>query len=271
MAFLDATDLRLTYGAGPEAVTAVDGVSFRIDEPGTCLGVIGETGSGKTSLLYALTRVFPPSVSSCTGEVILNGTSLMEMRSELFRREIRWKRIAIVFQASMNGFNPVQRIGRQIGERALLEPDANPSAVQAKVRGLLKAVGLREETEDRFPHELSGGMKQRAAIAMSLVMDPELLILDEPTSALDVSVQAQIMNTLKKLKWEREIAMIFITHDIALASDLSDSLAVMKAGTIREQGAMKEILQNPKDEYTRTLLASTPSLLLSGGVEGLHA
>ena len=260
MAFVEATDLVLRYGSDAGTVTAVDHVSFSIEEPGQCLAIIGETGSGKTSMLYALTRVLPRSVIECTGDVLLGDDNITGLSDELFRREVRWKRLSVVFQASMNGFNPVKRVGYQIAERALLEPGAREDEVRSRAEELLRAVGLRNEVYDQFPHELSGGMKQRAAIAMALLMEPELVILDEPTSALDVSVQAQIMNTLKELKWNTRLAMIFITHDIALASDLADSMLVMRNGKVCEHGSAEQVLTAPTDPYTVELLSNVPRL-----------
>lgn len=260
MAFVEATDLELGYRTDRGELRAVHGVSFAIPEAGEALGIIGETGSGKTSLLYALTRVYPRNVSHVAGSLLLDGRDVNAIGEHEYRRQIRWKEIAVVFQAAMNGFNPVVRVGRQIIERALAEPGISEAKAKDRAMSLLESVGLGRAAYDRFPHELSGGMKQRAAIAMALILEPSLLILDEPTSALDVSVQAQIMNTLKSLKWERNLSMIFITHDIALASDLCDRLAVMYAGQVREQGTAEEILGDPQDPYTRELLANIPRL-----------
>ena len=259
MAFLEVRDLVLHYATGGEPVRAVDSVSFGIDIPGQALGIIGETGSGKSSLVLSLTRVLPSNVETYSGNVFLEGSDIMSLSNDRFRREIRWRRIAVVFQGAMNGFNPVTRVGKQLAERLVMD-GLSVSAAREKIESLLESVGLSKSTYDRFPHELSGGMKQRAAIAMALSLEPSLLILDEPTSALDVSVQAQIMNVLKRLKWERGISMIFITHDIALASDLSDRVAVMYAGQVREEGPIDSILNDPRDPYTRELMANVPRL-----------
>lgn len=238
---------------------AVDGVSLKLEAPGQALGLIGESGSGKSSLLLALTRALPKNVVRYEGAVRLQGRDLMQLSDAAFRREVRWKQIAVVFQGAMNAFNPVYRIGFQVAERLLLEGRPKQEAFQT-ARGLLERVGLPPSAFDRFPHELSGGMKQRAAIAMALTLRPALLLLDEPTSALDVSVQAQIMNLLKELKKELGLAMIFITHDIALASDISDQIAVMHGGEVRELGPADAVLADPKDPYTQSLLASIPRL-----------
>jgi oligopeptide/dipeptide ABC transporter ATP-binding protein len=259
VAFLEVKDLSLYYASPGGPVRAVDSVSFNLNRTGETLGIIGETGSGKSSLVMALARILPRNVDLYRGEVLFQDTELMALSNEQFRREVRWKKIAVVFQGAMNGFNPVLRVGRQLTERMLVEKIPFQQA-RREVEDILESVGLPKDIFNRYPHELSGGMKQRAAIAMALSLKPPLLILDEPTSALDVSVQAQIMNVLKRLKWDMGLSMLFITHDIALASDISDTIAVMYAGQIREYGSADEVLPDPVDPYTRELLASIPRL-----------
>ena len=260
MALLTIRDLELHYATQHGPVRAVDCVSFTVEESGEAVGIIGETGSGKSSLLLALTRMLPRNVARYSGEVLFADLDLMQLSDERFRREIRWKKISVVFQGAMNGFNPVIRVGRQITERMLLEPKTERHEAREEAERLLETVGLGRDTFDSYPHELSGGMKQRAAIAMALSLKPPLVLLDEPTSALDVSVQAQIMNMLKRLKWDFAVSMLLITHDIALASDLCDRTAVVYAGQIREYGPSEDVLLNPQDPYTRELLASIPRL-----------
>jgi len=260
VALLDVRSLSLHYDSPRGPVRAVDGVSFSLPDPGQAVGVIGETGSGKTSLVLALTRALPRNVCHFAGEVFLDGTDIMKISMESFRRDIRWKKIAVVFQGAQNGFNPVIRVGAQVMERARAEGMVDARSARSSAEQALDSVGLPPGTADRYPHELSGGMKQRAAIAMALTMHPALLVLDEPTSALDVSVQAQIMNLLKKLKGDFGLSMIFISHDIALASDLCDRFAVMSGGKVREEGTAEQVLLEPRDSYTRQLLASIPRL-----------
>jgi oligopeptide/dipeptide ABC transporter ATP-binding protein len=260
VALLEVRDLNLHYETPRGPLRAVDGVSFSLPAAGQAIGVIGETGSGKTSLVLALTRALPHNVCHFSGDVRLDGVDLMAMSVESFRRDVRWKKIAVVFQGAQNGFNPVIRVGSQVMERAVSEGAVTARAARAEAERILGSVGLPPGTADRFPHELSGGMKQRAAIAMALTMDPALLILDEPTSALDVSVQAQIMNLLKDLKARLGLSMIFISHDIALASDLCDRFAVMSSGKVREEGTAEQVLLEPRDAYTRQLLDSIPRL-----------
>lgn len=260
MALLKASDLCLSYATSRGPLRAVDGISFAVEGTGEALGIIGETGSGKSSLLYALTRVLPRNVEQYSGKVLFEDVDIMGLTNEQFRRRFRWKKIAVVFQGALNGFNPVIRIGMQLAERLIIEEKVSKGEARAHICQLLEAVGLASEVFDRYPHELSGGMKQRAALAMALSMKPPLVVLDEPTSALDVSVQAQLMNVLKGLKWDRGLSMIFITHDIALASDLSDQIAVMYCGQIREYGSAENVLLHPRDPYTQELLASIPRL-----------
>ena len=257
-ALLEVRDLIVEYATARGPLRAVDGVSFDVHE-GRALGVIGESGSGKTSLALTLMRVLPRNATLVGGSVRLGGQELGALSDEDFRRMVRWSRMAMVFQGAMHSLNPVIRVGDQIGERLRADGIAQP-AVRTRVEELLGRVGLSVSTASRYPHELSGGMKQRVMIATALTHDPALLILDEPTSALDVSIQAQIMNLLKELKAERHITMLFITHDLALASDLCDDIAVMYAGQLRELGSAEEVLARPLDPYTQGLLASIPSL-----------
>lgn len=260
MALLKITDLHLHYLAGERVVRAVDGVSFTIPGRGEAVGVVGESGSGKTSLATALMRLLPKNVARFDGSIKLDDQELITLSNEEYRKQVRWSRIAMVFQGAMSVLNPVLKVGVQIAEPLLLDHRMEKRAAYAKVEGLLELVGLSRDIFGRYPHELSGGQKQRVVIATALVLDPDLLILDEPTSALDVSVQAQIMNLLKDLKQDPGISMIFITHDIGLASDLCDQIAVAYAGQHLEFGPAERVLVEPRNPYTRLLLASLPRL-----------
>jgi oligopeptide/dipeptide ABC transporter ATP-binding protein len=191
--------------------------------------------------------------------VLFQGRDITTLSDEDFRRQVRWSAMAMVFQGAMHALNPVISVGDQVAER-LRADGMGLGDARARVDDLLGRVGLPAGTSRRYAHELSGGMKQRVMIAMALTHDPPLLILDEPTSALDVSIQAQIMNLLKELKWERGISMLFITHDLALASDLCDRIAVVYAGQIRELGSADDVLVAPRDPYTQRLLASISRL-----------
>ncbi len=260
MPFLDVRDLTLHYATPRGPVRAVDGVSFAIEHPGEAVAVVGESGSGKTSLAAAIMRLLPSNVAAYTGQVWLDGRDLMPLAKEEFRKSVRWREIAMVPQGALNTLNPVMRIGKQVTERPLLEKTMTKAEVASRAQSLLEMVGLPKEVLDRYPHELSGGMKQRVAIAMALVMSPKLLILDEPTSALDVSVQAQVMNLLKTLKRDQGLTMLFITHDIALASDLCDRIVVAYGGEHVETGGSEGVLLRPKHPYTEKLIASVPKL-----------
>ena len=258
MALLEVRDLAVEYTTDRGPLRAVDGVSFDL-EPGEALGIIGESGSGKTSLAVALMRLLPRNGSLAGGSIHLGGDDLRAMDDERFRRQVRWSRMAMVFQGAMHSLNPVIRVGDQVGERLRMD-GMDKARAHTRVDELLSRVGLPTSTAQRYPHELSGGMKQRVMIASALTNDPPLLILDEPTSALDVSIQAQIMNLLKELKSELAISMLFITHDLALASDLCDRIAVAYAGQLRELGSAEAVLGSPADPYTQRLLAAIPSL-----------
>jgi oligopeptide/dipeptide ABC transporter ATP-binding protein len=259
MALLEVTDLRLEYATDRGPLRAVDGVSFSLEGAGHALGIIGESGSGKTSLALALMRLLPRNARLVGGSVVLEGTDLVALTEDELRTRIRWQRMAMVFQGSMHALNPVIRVGDQVAERLVSDGIGKREAME-RTKELLVRVGLPTATASRYPHELSGGMKQRVMIASALTHDPPLLILDEPTSALDVSIQAQIMNLLKDLRDERGISMLFITHDLALASDLCDRIAVVYAGQVREIGTADDVLHHPQDPYTQRLLASIPRL-----------
>ena len=260
MAFLDVRGLRLYYGTPRGDVRAVDGVSFVIEKPGEAVGVVGESGSGKTSLALALMRLLPANVSDSGGSVTLDGEDLTALTDEDFRSRIRARSIAMVAQGAMNSLNPVLRVGGQIVERMLADGTVPKDEAMEHAAEIVEMVGLPREILDRYPHELSGGMKQRVGIATALVMSPRIVILDEPTSALDVSVQAQVMNLLKRLKAEQSLGMIFITHDIALASDLCDRIVVAYGGEHVESGVADEVILDPKHPYTQKLLASIPRM-----------
>ncbi|MBI2184377.1 MAG: ABC transporter ATP-binding protein [Thaumarchaeota archaeon] len=256
---LQVKDMRLYYSTLRGVVRAVDYVSFDIGE-GEALGIVGESGSGKTSLGLSLMRLLPRNVHTFEGSISLNGTELKTLPEEEFRRNVRWRKIAMVFQGAMNALNPVLRVEDQIAEPLLNTTSTSREEARKRVEDLLKMVGLSKEVARRYPHELSGGMKQRVLIAMALILDPQILIMDEPTSALDVSIQAQIMNLMKRLKSKLNLSILFITHDIALASDICDRLGVVYAGELAEIGPSETILTAPKHPYTQLLLASIPKL-----------
>ena len=254
---LRVTDLKTHFFTTRGVVRGVDGVSFTL-EKGEVLGLAGESGCGKSTLGYSLIRLVPPPGKIVGGDIELDGVNLTSMNETAFRREIRWKRISMIFQGAMNALNPVYSIGYQMMEPFKYHTDLSEDEAKERIAKHLELVGLDPEITSRYPHELSGGMKQRVMIAMALLLEPDLVIADEPTTALDVIVQAQIINLLKKLKKELGLSLIFITHDLSILAEISDKIAVMYAGKIVELGDSDRIYENPRHPYTQKLLAAIP-------------
>ncbi|MEM4523307.1 MAG: ABC transporter ATP-binding protein, partial [Nitrososphaeria archaeon] len=215
---------------------------------------------GKSSMAYGLIKMLPSNTSLFKGKVIIDGEDITVMNENELRRKVRWKKISMVFQGAMNSLNPVIKVGFQVAEPLMVHDNVPKNEALERVKELFRLVGLPQDFINRYPHELSGGMKQRVIIAMSLVLNPKILILDEPTSALDVMIQAQIMNMLKDLRKSLNLSIIFITHDIALASDLCDKIAVMYGGQIMELGTAEQVLLDPKHPYASKLIGSIPTL-----------
>ncbi|MDQ2967521.1 MAG: ABC transporter ATP-binding protein [Actinomycetota bacterium] len=236
---------------------AVQGVSVSV-EPGERLGLVGESGCGKTTTVLALMGLLPPSASA-SGRVLLEGEDVLA-GGEASMRPHRWTDVAIVFQGAMNALNPVRTIGSQIVEAIELHGSAGRAAARAETGELLESVGIPAARADRFPHELSGGMRQRAAIAMALSCHPKVLIADEPTTALDVMVQAQILELLDSLCRDFGLALILVTHDLPVVAQLCDYGAVMYAGEVVERGLVDTLYHAPRHPYTRLLFAATPDL-----------
>lgn len=258
MPLLEVKNARLYYQTTKGILRALDGVSFELGE-GETLAIVGETGSGKSTLAKLITRVWERNVALVDGEVYLENEEILHMPEERFRKEIRWRKVAMVPQASMNALNPVITIGEQMVEPLVLQGVPKQEAMRLAADSL-ESVGLPRDILSRYPHQLSGGMKQRVVIAMAIMVRPKLLILDEPTSALDVMTQANIMNLLKELKNRLKLSYIFITHDLALASELADSVAVMYAGKIVEIGSADDVYTAPAHPYTQGLMSSMPTL-----------
>jgi peptide/nickel transport system ATP-binding protein len=236
---------------------AVQGVSFSV-AVGARLGLVGESGCGKTTTILALMGLLPPTASA-SGRVLLQGKDILA-RGERSVAPHRWKDIAMVFQGAMNAFNPVRRIGDQIAEPMELHGIASGSEAAARVRELLDLVRIPPDRARSFPHELSGGMRQRAAIAMALACSPRILLADEPTTALDVMVQAQILELLTELSNELGLALILVTHDLPVVAQTCTEAAVMYAGKIVEKGPTDVLYHAPRHPYTRLLFAATPDL-----------
>lgn len=251
--------LQLHFRSTRGIVQAVDGIDFELPRNQATV-VIGESGCGKTSLAKAILRLLPRNVHKYEGEVFLHDQDIMKLDDEPFRREIRWNKISMVPQAAMNALNPVMRIGEQVAEPAMIHLGLSKKEALQEALRMFENVGVPTDFLHRYAFELSGGMRQRAAIAMSLVTLPDLVILDEPTSALDVLTQANIMNLLKRVKKELETSFILITHDIATSSELADNVAVMYAGQIVEVGDAESFFTEPLHPYSRMLMASVPRL-----------
>jgi len=256
---LHTENLRLFFGTTNGVVRAVDGVSFELGYNRT-LAILGESGSGKSSLGRALLRLLPRNVHAYSGQVFIDGVDVMGWDDERFRREARWTKVSVVPQAAMNALNPVVRVGDQVAEPLMIHLGLEKGEALDRAREMLRRVGLPAGFLRRYPFELSGGMRQRAALAMALVTYPQLVVLDEPTSALDVLTQANIMNVLRKIRQEFKTSFILITHDIATSSDLADCVAVMYAGQIVEFAGAAKFYREPLHPYSQKLMASVPRL-----------
>lgn len=256
---LHIEDLRLHFRTIKGPVQAVDGVTFDLGYKEAVV-VLGESGCGKSSLAKAVLRLLPRNVGAYSGKVFLDGAELMHLNEEEFRQNVRWVKISMVPQAAMNSLNPVLKVGDQVAEPLMIHMGADKTAAWNSARKMFEHVGVPADFMNRYAFELSGGMRQRVAIAMALVTAPALIILDEPTSALDVLTQANIMNVLKRIKQELEISYILITHDIATSSELADSVAVMYAGQIVETSDAMRFFTAPLHPYSKKLMASVPRL-----------
>jgi peptide/nickel transport system ATP-binding protein len=252
-------DLRAHFKLQAGWVRAVDGVSFRLDD-GEALGIVGESGCGKTTTALSLVRLLPANARIRKGsKVELYGIDLVPKTEDQLRR-YRWREVSIVFQGAMNALNPVRRIGEQIAEPIEIRLGQPKAAARKRAGELLELVGIPRKRADRYPHELSGGMRQRAMIAMALACDPAIVIGDEPTTALDVMVQAQILELLERLRRELGLSIVLITHDLAVTAETCDRVLVMYAGRIAEEGPVQRLFKAPRHPYTQKLLGSFPNI-----------
>jgi peptide/nickel transport system ATP-binding protein len=257
---LDVRDLQVSFRTLDGVVRAVDGVSFTL-ERGRTIGLVGESGSGKSALTLTLSGLTRSSTTDISGEILLDGRDLVSLStSEL--RSLRGRRLAMVFQDPLSALHPLYRVGWQIEEAIAAHEKVSAKARRARTIELLRWVRIPDPASrvDAYPHELSGGMRQRVMIAMALALGPEILIADEPTTALDVTVQAQILELLADLQAERGTAIVLISHDFGVVAELADDIAVMYAGRIVEQGARDAVLGQPRHPYTLGLLESIPRL-----------
>ena len=253
-------NLNMHYETLEGKVMAVNNVTFSVKE-GESFGLVGESGCGKSSVASTLLQLQSDNAVISSGSIKLGEQELVGMTESELRR-VRWNDISIVFQGAMNAWNPVIKIGEQIRE-AIREhyPSNSKKENTEKISELFKIVGLEDSIMDRYPHELSGGMKQRAVIALALSCDPKIVIADEPTTALDVVIQDQILKEIKKVQELLGLSLIYISHDIAVIAEMTDNMAVMYAGSIVEKGPTASIFSNPRHAYTRLLLESTPSVV----------
>ncbi len=250
--------LTTQFALASGALRAVDGVSFRLDH-GEALGIAGESGCGKTTTALSLVQILPPNARVVEGSVRLMGIDLVG-KSEQALRRYRWREISIVFQGAMNALNPVQRVRDQIAEPIAVRLGQSERSSRLRALELLDLVGIPKQRGGAYPHELSGGMRQRAMIAMALSCNPAIVIGDEPTTALDAMVQAQILELLERLRWELGLSLILITHDLSVIAETCDKVMVMYAGRVAEEGPVARVFTAPRHPYTQALLRAYPNI-----------
>jgi peptide/nickel transport system ATP-binding protein len=255
---LEVDDLKTYFKLDGKTVRAVDGISFTLHD-GEALGLAGESGCGKTTTALSLVRLLPGNARIAGGSVKVFGVDLVK-KSDKGLRRYRWREISIVFQGAMNALNPVRRIEEQIAEPIEIRLGVDGTAALARARDLLELVGIPKKRGRAYPHELSGGMRQRAMIAMALACDPAIVIGDEPTTALDVMVQAQILELLERLRRELGLSLILITHDLSVIAETCDRVLIMYAGRVAEEGAVERVFLEPRHPYTQKLLGAFPNI-----------
>jgi len=267
MSLLSVNNLHTSFFTSSGEVKAVNGVSFNLDK-GKVLGIVGESGSGKSVTAYSILQILTNPGKIVSGSIKLKEQELVGSSNDVMQG-VRGNQISIIFQDPMTSLNPVFTVGNQLMEAILLHTKRNKKQAKKRAIEMLKLVGVNEPEKriDQYPHEFSGGMRQRVMIAMALACEPDILIADEPTTALDVTIQAQILDLMKDLQGQLGMAIILITHDLGVVADMCDEIIVMYAGEVCERGTTDDIFYNPKHEYTRGLLKSIPNSLLK---ERLH-
>ena len=270
MAILEVQDLAVDFRTAAGVVQAVRGISFSMEQ-GQTLAIVGESGSGKSVTSRAIMGILTENATVRRGQVLFDGQDLLKLNQRQLC-SIRGNRIAMVFQDPLSSLDPVMRIGEQIAEGIRLKLGGSPRAARKKALSLLAEVGIRdpERCYRQFPHQLSGGMRQRIVIAIALAADPEILICDEPTTALDVTIQAQILELLGRLKQQRKLSILFITHDFGVVANVADRIGVMYAGKLVEYGTSREIFYDPRHPYTKALLAAMPDLATQGRLQAIE-
>ena len=264
-ALLELEDLVVEYVLPERRVRAVDGVSLTV-APGEIVGLAGESGCGKSTLAQAVMRILRPPGQVTSGRIRFKGEDIVPLRGDQLRR-FRWRNVSLVFQSAMNSLNPVMRVGDQFVDMFQAHERVRKAEALARAGELLELVGIERGRLRSYPHELSGGMRQRVIIAMALALNPDLLLLDEPTTALDVVVQREILEQIESLKREFEFAVLFITHDLSLLVEFADRIAIMYAGEVVEEAPADQLFSDPRHPYTVGLMQSFPPLV--GPVERL--
>jgi len=260
MVLLKVEGLRTYFKTMRGNVKAVDGVSFQV-EKGEAMGLAGESGCGKTTTALSILKILPSNGRIIEGKILFNKTDLAKFTEDEMRDQIRWKGISLIFQGAMNALNPVQKVGDQIVEAIMLhEEEIERRNAMDRARKLFELVGINPTRVDNYPHEFSGGMRQRAMIAMALACNPEMVIADEPGTALDVIVAAQVLKLLKGLKEKLNLAMILITHDLSIIAEVCEKAAIMYAGKVVEYGDVISIFKEPLHPYTQGLIGAFPNI-----------
>lgn len=260
MTLLEVKDLKTYYNTLSGQVKAVDGVSFEV-HPGKATGLVGESGCGKTTVALSIMRILPQGGRIVGGKILFKNRDLVKLHDDEIREDIRWKEVAIVFQGAMNALNPVFKVGDQISEAITLhEPGITRREAMDRSAKLLELVGMDPSRLSNYPHEFSGGMRQRAMIAMALASNPSLLIADEPATALDVIVAAQVLKLMRELKERLNLGMMLITHDLSIVAEICESAAVMYGGKVMEYADIVDIFKFPQHPYTQGLISAFPSI-----------
>jgi peptide/nickel transport system ATP-binding protein len=258
MSMLELLDLAIQFKIRSGLVQAVDGVSFSLNK-GEVLGIAGESGCGKTTTILSIPRLLPHNATITRGKIMFEGENLLD-KTETEMEEMRWKEISFIFQGAMNALNPVMKIGDQIREPIQQHNKSTPAEATQKARQLLELVGISPNRAQDYPHEFSGGMRQRVMIAMALACEPKLVIADEPVTALDVMIQAQILTLLKELSDRYGLSMILISHDLSVIAETCNRVCIMYAGKISEQGKVSQVFANPAHPYSQGLLHAFPNI-----------
>ena len=256
---LEIKDLRIEFVSDGEVTYAVNGIDLEIEE-GKTLGLVGETGAGKTTTALSVLGMVPkPAGKIRSGEVLLNGSDVLKL-SERHLEDIRGNQVAMIFQGPMTARNPVMTVGKQIAEAIIVHEHISPKDAMDRAKTMLETVGIPGERANEYPHQFSGGMKQRVVIAMALACKPKLLLADEPTTALDVTIQAQVLELMRNLRKQFSTGMLMITHDFGIVAEVCDNVAVMYAGKIVESGTLEDVFDHKRHPYTEGLFNSLPNV-----------